>query len=160
MSQKVELINDDFIDFEGKIHHFTIAAVSVELPNCTDFKKGVSIGISICNPEDSYDSERGVQIAKDRAKKAKCVLYATDNSYINSKLVKALLEQEVKYIKNNPSRYIKGYDIAESKHRKKKARELIAQSFTNLERSILQELQKDPDYLTYLNNIFKKYLDE
>ena len=72
--------------------------------------KGVKIGFAICNPTDTFNEELGKTIAIGRARKnASYALYATELGYINTKLVRAFLEQEAEYFKHNPEYKITGY---------------------------------------------------
>lgn len=78
--------------------------------------KSLSLGISICNPEDEFDVEVGKAKALARARCSVPVLYATKPGVINTTMVKALMKQEAEYLKNNPDAYIKGYSAAEKKY--------------------------------------------
>lgn len=71
--------------------------------------KKVSVGFSICNPEDEFDENIGKLKAYNRAKNSDAVLYATKSGMINTKVVTALLIQESEYFKENPGSQIKGY---------------------------------------------------
>lgn len=72
--------------------------------------KGVKLGFAICNPCDVFNEELGKTIAIGRARKnASYALYATELGYINTKLVRAFLEQEAEYFKHNPESRIAGY---------------------------------------------------
>ena len=57
-------------------------------------------------------TEKAINRAKNNKKPA---LFATEHGYINSKVVKAMLEQEAHYVRTNPGKYIKGYNEAEAK---------------------------------------------
>lgn len=97
--------------------------------------KSVSIGVAICNPEDTFNEETGYRKAMSRAKLA---LYATHSGYISTRLVQAMLEQEAYYIKSNPGKYIKGYNEAEKQFNKKKRYENLLNS---LDTSELQSIK-------------------
>lgn len=72
--------------------------------------KALRLGWAICNPKDKFDEKLGKTIAIGRARKSSEVaLYATQLGYINTKLVKAFLEQEAEYFKANPETCIAGY---------------------------------------------------
>lgn len=72
--------------------------------------KGIKLGFAICNPKDVFNEEIGKTIAIGRARKnANYALYATELGYINTKLVRAFLEQEAEYFKHNPESRIAGY---------------------------------------------------
>lgn len=72
--------------------------------------KGLKLGFAICNPIDTFNEELGKKIAIGRAKKNKhYALYATEPGFINTKMVRAFLEQEAEYFKQNPESHIAGY---------------------------------------------------
>lgn len=72
--------------------------------------KGLKIGFAICNPNDEFNEDLGLKIAIGRARKNQTyALYATELGYINTKIVKAFLEQEAEYFKRNPESRIAGY---------------------------------------------------
>ena len=168
MKPYVEVIKDSFVDYAGKTHHFVIAAVSKPCEENTasviwddwtvevqeSLSKGLSIGISICNPEDTFDEKVGVLKAVSRAQKSDPVLYVTNPGYINSTLVKAFLQQEANYLKNNPELYIEGYSDAKKRYLKKKNMEEMKDNFSSTEKIIVEEVQKNPKFLdnvsTYL----------
>lgn len=127
---RVELLEDSFVDFEGKEHRFLIAAISIPViadgseyendPNevylshlsheVIEFPKVLSLGISICNPCDKWNPRIAYQMATGRARKHRDhALYVTEPGLINTKMVQALLKQEAEYIKNNPEKVIEGY---------------------------------------------------
>nr|DAF63766.1 MAG TPA: hypothetical protein [Podoviridae sp. ctz6O13] len=137
-----------FIDFEGQIHKFTIAAVVSEIPKDLELfhvkgakgghytslssddmlvgpvKAAVTLGVSICHPDDiaMYNENIGMQIAVNKAMSPKTVvrwLSFNDISTATEKMIDALLENEGERIKTNPDAYIKGYDVAALKYAEK-----------------------------------------
>lgn len=164
--EHVEVIKDQFTDYAGKVHYFMIAGVSIEYEEIVsvydcydgseaDINKGLHIGISICSPEDTFDEKIGALKAIGRAKKSVAALYATNPGYINSKMVKALLEQEAEYLKQNPELYIKGYADSKERYLRNKEMNEIKDNFTEIEKTIVNEVQKDSKFLDNVN----KYLD-
>lgn len=81
--------------------------------------KVLSIGVSVCRPDDEFNETLGKTIAEGNATKYRNhALYAVDAGLINETMVKALLQQEAEYFKVNPGRYLAGYDRdAEKYHR-------------------------------------------
>lgn len=169
MKQYIELIKDSFVDFAGKTHYFIIAAVS-EVLDTTAFvvipdgmavstvgsvTKGIRLGVSICNPTDEFDEKIGALKATARAKNAPFSLFASDKGQINTTVVRALLEQEAEYLKNNPEKYIKGYADSKARFMKKQEMEGLKDNFTEVEKIVVSELQKDPKFL---NNV-GRYLE-
>lgn len=59
MKEHVEVINDSFVDYAGKTHHFTIAAVSSLLPRTT---KEMGDKSPVCNKDLEVIHEVGVYI--------------------------------------------------------------------------------------------------
>lgn len=110
--------------------------------------KVVKIGIAICNPEDDFDEKIGYNKAYSRAKQNTPILYANlyNPGVINSEVIKALLRQEATYIKNNPSKYIKGYKESEKKYKFNERMMEMEENFSSLEDDVLDALRKDPNY--------------
>lgn len=136
--ERIETIVDSFIDKNGKERHFVIAAISTVLPTNSkelfpddeesecefnvyyeddsdstlidNVVKILKIGYSICNPNDEFNEELGKTIAIGRARKnVNTALYSTELGYINSGVVKALLEEKARWFKENPERWITNY---------------------------------------------------
>lgn len=122
--ERIETLVDHFVDGNGDTRHFVIAAISetfteAEEPAyiCDTYEdelgevvKGLKIGFAICNPCDKFNEELGRTIAIGRARKnSEYALLATELGYINTKLVRAFLEQEAEYFKHNPEYKIAGY---------------------------------------------------
>lgn len=146
MKKYTDFFVDSFVDYQGIEHHFVVASLSQTLPKTekeffddtdtpdaevshhvmsyTEYDsietakvlKSLSLGISICNPEDEFNVEVGKAKALARAKCSVPVLFATKPGVINTTMVKALMKQEAEYLKNNPDAYIKGYSTAEKKY--------------------------------------------
>lgn len=154
MKERIETLKDKFIDYAGKEHWFVIAAVSTELEDDDEFSKRLGIGYAICNCEDEFSDEFGRKLAIGRAKNRETALYSTHLGLINSKMVQALLEQEADYLKNNPEKYIAGYLAAEKKYNEMLEMDNLHDSFSDIEKSVTKNLQKDP---TFLDKV-KKYL--
>lgn len=167
MKQYVEVIKDSFVDYAGRTHYFVIAAVSDnlvtesgdtlmivqpgELNVIGSVEKGIRIGISICNPEDEFNEKVGTLKAIARAKNSKVVLYASDAGYINTKLVRAFLEQEADHLKSNPDLYIEGYNDSKARYLKRKSMEELKENFSEVERIIVDGVKKDPKFLDNVN---------
>ena len=122
--ERIEYLVDSFVDVNGDERHFVVAAISEvftnddEPMNVVDYDenhiqevvKGLKLGFAICNPIDKFDEKIGITIAVGRARKnAEYALYATELGFINTKLVRAFLEQEAEYFKHNPELRIAGY---------------------------------------------------
>lgn len=167
--EHVEVLKDQFIDYAGKTHHFILAAISDNFEEDLDVvsideqtlipigtvSKGIRLGLSICNPEDEYSEQTGVCQAIGRARQSEIAIYATYKGFINTKMVRGLLEQEAEYLKANPEKYITGYTERKERFLKKQEMEQIKNNFTEVERIIVDGVQKDPKFLDnvtkYLN---------
>lgn len=171
MKNYTDVIQDQFKDYAGRVHHFVIAAISEsfkedEAPDIVGVNgletevlgsviKGVKIGISICNPTDEFNEKAGVLRAIARAENADYALLSTSRGYINEGVVKALLISEANYIKNNPEQYINGYAEMKERYMKKQEMEGIQKNFSEVERIVVEKIQEDPKFLDNVNN----YLD-
>lgn len=130
MKRKVEYILDKFEDYTGTERKFVMAAVSLYSNGIFieedgeiigDDAKILSIGVSVCRPDDEFDEALGRTIAEGKAVRYRNhALYTTDAGLINGPMVTALLQQEAKYFKTNPGRYLAGYDKDAEKYRKNK----------------------------------------
>lgn len=156
-------IVDSFNDYNDVRHDFVIVAVSEEIfpvaiGNKT-FVKRLSLGVAVCCPEDEFDLDRGIAIAERRALKNDnqyCV-YVSCKGMINTKMVKALLEQEAEYFKQNPGSQISGYDELVNRDKKRKKKEEIMASFNNDELSALDcvlkmDKQAKANFISILND--------
>lgn len=95
----------------------------------TKVSKCLHLGVSICHAEDTYNERTGIAKATHRARNSDPVLFVAKNGYINSKMVRAFLEQEAEYIQNNPGCVIEGYDAQRDKY---VASETLKQEYENL----------------------------
>lgn len=167
------IIKDKIVDFAGKEHWFFIASskqtikseskdpaeivlhqeINVDYVGFAGV--GLSIGIAICNPLDRFDEAIGIKVAQNRADNSEPVLFANFPSQMGDSLVKAYLLQEAKYIKANPQKFIAGYKNAEQKYFEEKEIEKIQQEFSDLEKTIVNEIEKDPTFLDRIKRYFK-----
>ena len=128
VKNRIEYRFGEFTDFAGRQRKYVVAAVS-ELIDCgcvttmiddnlmmEEVVKKLSLGFSICNPDDKWDEELGKKIALGKAiKRPSRVLYASHAGMINTEVVNALINQEMKYAEKAPSTVFKGYETAEKK---------------------------------------------
>lgn len=168
MKEYIEILHDSFKDYKGDIHHFTIVALSSVLPKFSEISKEevdyevsvfredygfegyyctvvkeLKLGIAICNPEDTFNKEIGVKKALARARANVPALVSTKLGTINSKMVKALLEQEADYLKNNPENFIKGYAESKARYFTNQEMEKIGQEFSDFEIKLVDKLLHD-----------------
>ena len=109
--------------------------------------KVVCLGVSICNPTDTFDEKVGALKAAARAHDAKPVLYASKPGVINTKVVKALLEQEAEYLKNNPENFIVGYADMRDRYLTRQKMEAMKDQFSEVENKVVEGLQQDSKFL-------------
>lgn len=129
VKNRIEYRIGEFIDFAGRTRKYVVAAVS-ELIDCAcvttvtrdanlimdEVVKKLSLGFAICNPEDKWDEELGKRIALGKAMKRPArVMYTSHAGMINTEVVNALINQEMKFFEKSPSTVIKGYETAEQK---------------------------------------------
>lgn len=117
--------------------------------------KIVRLGISMCNPTDTFNEKVGIHKATARAKKANPTLYASDPGVINTRVVRALLEQEAEYLKHNPENFITGYAEMRDRYLTRQKMEAMKENFSDLENKVVENVQKDPKFL----NSVMKYLN-
>lgn len=169
MKQYVEVIKDSFVDYAGRTHQFVIAAVCdsfenehsdalmVMQPVGTAFdvvgyvEKGIRLGVSICNPEDEFNEKVGTLKAIARAKNSGVAIYASDRGYVNTTLVRALLQQEAEHLKSNPDMYIAGYNDSKARFLKRKSMEELKENFSEVEKIVVDGIKKDPKFLDNVN---------
>lgn len=109
--------------------------------------KSLRIGISICNPVDKFNESIGKAKAIARARMSDPVLFVKNAGLINSKVVRALLQQESEYLKNNPELLIKGYKESKLRYERNHQMVNLEKSFTPVERDIAEKLTKNPNFL-------------
>ena len=119
------------------------------LDNYDKVVKSVSIGVSICNPEDEFNYVIGCKKAQARAKNSNATLYATKSGMINTTMVTGLLTQEAEYLKNNPDAYIKGYEESKRAYLEKQKK---ADIFTALP-------EQAKETINYLRNCSKQLVN-
>lgn len=109
--------------------------------------KSLRIGISVCNPVDKFNKSIGKAKAIARARMSDPVLFVKNTGLINTKVVRALLEQESEYLKNNPELLIKGYKESKLRYERNHQMVNLEKSFTPVERDIAEKLTKNPNFL-------------
>ena len=128
VKNRIEYRIGEFIDFAGRTRKYIVAAVSELVDDACvttliqdtiimdEVVKKLSLGFAICNPEDKWDEELGKKIALGKAiKRPARIMYASHAGMINTEVVNALINQEMKYAEKAPSTVFKGYETAERK---------------------------------------------
>ena len=81
--------------------------------------KMLSVGVATRCVRDTHDADLGVRIAYGKAMKLwDHTLYVSHPGMINTKMVKALLEQEAEHFKKDPGSYLVGYNDAKARYLK------------------------------------------
>lgn len=176
-----EIVNykvGEFVDYLGVTHKFVVCAVSTgnlkdsegnEVFNVLrmetyddymdelDIPRALFLGVSICNPKDEFDLEKGKTIAYNKATTIKDInhpaIYTTRPGFINTEVVEALLNNSVEYIKRDPGSVIPGYDEARKKYLKKLENEKflasvnpeildLAKSIKSLDKNSMEDLTR------------------
>lgn len=141
-SDVINYVVDSFINYKGIEQKFILCVKTTECESAIfefnenddfitiiddtigndDYYSGIRnlhIGVAICNPNDEFNEEIGKKIALGKAESSIPKLISTEPGIINNAVVQALIQQEINYIKNNPGRFIPGYDEAVDKIKKK-----------------------------------------
>lgn len=137
---------------DSKVYHIVNVYDEWNSDEIGEVVKVLRLGIAICNPEDSdkFSERAGIAKAVHRARNSKPVMYVSKNGYINSKMVRAFLEQEAIHIQNNPGCIIKGYDEAQDKF---KYNEELKKGYSNLS-------EEDKNVVAMLADLDDKRLTE
>lgn len=156
------VLKDKFVDYAGKEHQFVIAAVKSKLNDVLedDVQYAVGIGVSICNPSDTFDEKIGTLKALGRAYKSVPVAYSYHSGQLSDDVMNAFIQQEIKYIKQHPEKYIRGYKEAYIKFQNEKDLKMMERDFSDIEKVIVEGIKKDPKYLNNVTQyiaLWKKY---
>lgn len=120
--EKVVFKVGSFTDFAGNVREVIFCAISKSQEIFPDGKdkpstvlKSVDLGVSVQSPNDlsAKNTELGKIIAEGKTRKQKSrvgTMFSTNTGFINKLVVEALLEQELEYFKQNPGKYIAGYN--------------------------------------------------
>lgn len=185
---KQEVLNHlvgEFTDYKGLVHKIIVAATVEVLPyyhnhktheneeynvshyteSCgeDDYKvvrRALRLGIAVCNPEDSFNEEKGKNSAVGRAMNSDPVLYATKSGIFSPTLVDALLKQELEYVCANPDVIIPGYTDSKKRYEYNQKMQFEIDNLCESEKKCLEiltssnTLQKDKllELATFVNN--------
>lgn len=137
----------EFTDFKGEVHKFVIAAVVRKCNPYTyletydnsgdviygdkEMEKFMSIGLSICNPEDKYNEKIGMLRAEGRAlkpRKSENVrqMACTKGGMLDDVYVELYLESMKNYIIKDPGKFIPGYNRLYKKWKEQSSQEQSA----------------------------------
>lgn len=171
MNPHVEILQDEFTDYAGKKHIFMVAAVSEHLEDDSlgvvevqgleaevidDVKETVGIGISLCNPCDTFNERAGAMKAIHRAENVPTFTYTcSTRGGFDADVVKALMTRAAKYVKQNRDEFIPGYSEMKERYLKNKQMEDFGKGLGEVERIVVEKTQEDPRFLTKI----QEYID-
>ena len=162
MKQDIAIyLTDSFVDYAGKEHKIVACALSQSPETFLDgglrvgwvddrnrfldtvepdemIYRMVTIGMAVCNPTDEFDEEKGKKIAYNKAANVEGLprLYTAGKGIITRELVEVFLNQQVKFVKENPEILIPGYDKAKAAYEAKVAAETAIENLTEDERTV------------------------
>ena len=164
---------DSFTDYAGNERKFVACALSYSpqntyeiinvepdsyIENVMVIDRVLSFGIAICHPDDEFNLEIGKEIAYGKALKQndRFKIYVPCESMISKDLAEAFIKQQVKFFKNDPELFIKGYNNAKNKYIRNKHLVEQINNFTSEELLIFQLASKNFDFDKYIR-IAKEY---
>ena len=159
--EKVVYEYGSFIDFKGEKHFITACALSRSVRRDSeglgvmdgysdfvcDINRVVSVGVSICNPVDTQNLPLGEKIAKNKAmdEANAPTLYTECCGIVTEQLLETLAKQEVEYVKQNPNKFIKGYNDAWKRWEKREATREALANLTSEEKQMIELINKGID---------------
>lgn len=166
---------DSFIDYTGKKRMIVACALS-ETPGddqydllvgwvdrndrihkdaklCHEVYRMVTIGIAVCNPEDTFNEEVGRNIAYNKAKNIESLprIYAPCKGVVTKELVDTFLDQQIQFFKEHPETIIVGYREAAQKYAELQTAEQEIANFSDTEKAIFQHALKGGNFSKYIN---------
>jgi hypothetical protein len=168
-------LSDSFVDFAGKEHKIVACALSqspesdshklkvgwiddnnvLDTNDCLDQEvyRMVTIGVAVCNPVDKFDEEAGKRIAYNKAANMDNLprLYAPSKGLITKELVETFLNQQVKFLKENPELLIPGYKKSQSDYEAVEAAKKDIDNLNDEEKVIFDLATKGFDFSKYIN---------
>lgn len=166
---------DSFIDYTGKKRMIVACALS-ETPGDDQYDllvgwvdrndriqtnaklyhevyRMVTVGIAVCNPEDTFNEEVGRKIAYNKAKNIESLprIYAPCKGVITKEIVNTFLDQQIQFFKEHPETIIVGYQEAAQKYTELQTAEHEIANFSDTEKAIFQHALKGGDFSKYIN---------
>lgn len=166
---------DSFIDYTGKKRMIVACALS-ETPGddqydllvgwvdrndriqtnaklCHEVYRMVTIGIAVCNPEDTFNEEVGRKIAYNKAKNIESLprLYAPCKGVITKELVDTFLDQQIQFFKEHPETIIKGYAEAACQYEQEQAAITTVENLSEDEKTVFNFALKGCDFSKYID---------
>ena len=171
---------DSFTDFAGKERKFVACALSESPLNadlsltvgwvdsynhlqtnqslCHNIYRIVTIGIAVCNPEDTFNEDKGKSIARNKAANMEGLprIYVDSKGIITQELVETFLNQQIQFFKEHPETVIIGYDEAKKKYEDSKKLELEVANLNAEEKHIFNLAIEGFNFHKYID-LAKKY---
>lgn len=125
----------------------------------TDWKcnivKCLSLGVTVCNPEDEYNEEYGKIRAQALAKSNTPIIWSTKKGCINTPMVRSLLQQELDYLIANPDQIIKGYSDCKKRWGAKQKAHLNYSNLQGEEKTVAKFIKDNPKRTKELAELIK-----
>lgn len=171
---------DSFIDFTGNERKFVACALSespangdmdlmvgwinfnnrllTDEPLCHNIYRIVTIGIAVCNPEDTFNEDKGKSIARNKAANIEGLprIYVDSKGIITQELVETFLNQQIQFFKEHPETVIVGYDEAKKKYEDSEKLASEIASLNSDEKHIFDLAVGGFNFTKYIN-LAKKY---
>lgn len=123
--------------------------------------KMLSVGVATRCVRDTHDADLGVRIAYGKAMKLwEHTLYVSHPGMINTKMVKALLEQEAEHFKKDPGSYLVGYNDAKARYAKDGKIAEVEMTYEEIADTKKSEKKNLPVKTTDVKKKFLKEADE
>lgn len=106
----------------------------------------LSVGVAICHDGETFNEQKGKQLAYKRARQRTSALFATRTGMINDHLAVSVMDNEEHYIHENPACYMTGYNGAKARYEEKLTRLKAASRLTDTEKQIINYYKNDPKY--------------
>ena len=115
---------------------------SLWLKNPYSRTKHFNMGWAICNPDDEFDIEKGIEICKKRFRKND--LTTQCGTFLTEDMIYAILNNEIRYIENHWDKYVKygqfkPSEVAEKKLNIKKTNDILNEVVTEKEPESVDE---------------------
>ena len=125
-----------FTNFRNEVIPITVCALSQYIDSSTrkftanwgddmgsyQLYRQVSIGIAVYNIEDTWNFEEACNIALNKARQNKPVIFTADNGVLNDDIISDLITTYIYKFREHPEKYIKGYLEAAERYNKSRER--------------------------------------
>ena len=138
--ENVSYLVGEFVDYLGKEHKIVICGLLLTESNY--FDKVLSIGYSICNPNDEFNLDLGKKIALSRAQNYDRIISTNTPGILNNNLIDFILKSDLDFYKSNPDYIIRGYTDAKNKYERKQELKAEISKMSEVQLEIVKALAK------------------